>query len=707
MNPISAFLVDNLIFVFFLYGLAFFAMGLALLLARRRNASFPLAVALGPLAAFALLHGAHEWYEMFQLIAAHRSSNPPSLWVEGMRLALLVLSFLALLWFGSTSRPMRTPRRWPRYLPLWGPLSLWLLSSLLVWLIWQPTLAAWLAMTDVLARYLLCIPGALLGAWVLMAQQRTFREQNLTQFSRDLVWCASALLLYGVIGQLFVRPTALPPSTWLNSATFLAWFGIPVQLFRALMATACTFFLTNALRVFDVESQRRLDEANQRRLLAQSQALAAERRSVSEISRLNDELRLSTRELALLLELSNLLVMPQPLTARLTTALEKIVANLHFTDAGLILLVNRETGEATDAVHTGFIDTTYVAAGQSRYNLTLQLGQRSIAESRALCAHADGQVLEILVEVNLLTQACAQYLSPTLYIALPLHAQQQVIGCLALARTKGSAQRLSPDELRLITGIVQQLGLSLENARLYQAAQLREKMLSELLNQVVGAQEAERQRIARELHDATGQSLTAIALGLRGVEALTVAGQPVPAQQIQEIVNFATSALGELRQLIADLRPSQLDDLGLVAALRWYVQEYERRTQLGVAFVVDGTPSRLPAEYETVIFRITQEALTNIAKHARATQVTLTVSYYLARICVTIADNGSGFDPATLHGRDGQRPGWGLFGIRERALLLGGQCEIDSAPGAGSQVHVEIPLLIAAGGAASPLGVNN
>lgn len=693
MNPISVFLVRNLIFVFFLYGLAFFAMGLALLLVRQRRTTFHLALAIGPLTAFAFLHGAHEWYEMFQQIAGQSDGRQLSPIEEGLRLALLLSSFLALLWFGAKS--LYGGRGWRCYLSVWGATTIWLASVFAVWLVWQPALLELLLLSDVLARYLLCIPGALLGAWALMAQQRSFREHNLSQFSRDLVWCASAFLLYGVVGQLFVRQTALPPSTWLNSVTFLAWFGIPVQLFRALMAGTVTFYLVKALRVFDVENQRRLAEANHTRLLAQTQALEAERRSVAEISRLNVELRLTARELALLLELSNLLVTPQPLPALLTAVLTKIVDSLYFTDAGLILLVNRETGEILTVAQMGFADTDHPDDGVSRYSLTSTLGRRSIAETQALCCHADGQVLEVSLEINLLEQACAQYASPTLYIALPLYAQQQVIGCLALARTKASSLRLSPEELRLITGIVQQLGLSIENARLAQQARRREKMLSELLYQVVGAQEAERQRIARELHDATGQSLTAIALGLRGVEALTSAGNPVSLPQIREIVTFATNALGELRQLIADLRPSQLDDLGLVAALRWYGQEYQRRHDILVTFVVRGEHIRLPAEYETVIFRIAQEALTNIAKHAQATQATLTLASYAGRICVTVEDNGCGFDPGALPEENGQRVGWGLLGIRERALLLGGHCDIQSNPGNGTRVHVEIPLLIA------------
>lgn len=691
MNPISAFWVHNLNFVFFFYGLAFFTMGVALLLVRRRRATFQLSIAIEPLATFAFLHAAHEWVEMFQQIALRTTGYRPGLVEEGVRLLLLVSSFGALLWFGAASLPNQ--RGWLRTLPMGGPVLLWLLSIVAVFLIWRPPVFAWFDLIDVLSRYLLCIPGTVSGAWALMQQQHRFREQNLSQFSRDLVWCASTLLLYGVIGQLFVRPTILLPATLLHSGTFLAWFGIPVQLFRAVMAAAFTFYLVKALRVFDVESQRRLNEANHNRLVAQGQALDAERRSVIEISRLNDELRLTTRELALLLELSNLLVTPQPLPERLNAVLERVVANLQFTDAGLILLIDRATAERKAVAQTGFSDTTHPDDHWSRYSLTLALGRRSIEQAQALCYHADGQVLEIEVEVNLLHQACAQYGSPTLYLALPLYAQQQVIGSLALARTKASTLRLTPDELRFITGIVQQLGLSIENARLAQQAQVREKLLGELLYQVVGAQEAERQRIARELHDATGQSLTAIALGLRGLERLTSTGSRLPAQQIRDLVNFATAALGELRHLIADLRPSQLDDLGLVAALRWYVQEYERRHLLPVDFVVEGETIRLPAEYETVIFRIIQEALTNVAKHAQATQVTLTVVIQQAQIAITVTDNGCGFDLADLPVEQGQRVGWGLLGMRERALLLGGHCEIQSTPRLGTTIQVEIPLL--------------
>jgi two-component system sensor histidine kinase UhpB len=237
----------------------------------------------------------------------------------------------------------------------------------------------------------------------------------------------------------------------------------------------------------------------------------------------------------------------------------------------------------------------------------------------------------------------------------------------------------------------QQLGMSIENARLSEEAHERERRLSELLRQAVGAQEAERQRIARELHDSTGQSLTAVALGLRGMETMLLADPSAASEQMRELQSFCTGALRELRRIIADLRPSQLDDLGLVAAVDWYVREFEDRSDVSTKLVIKGDPFRLPSEFETVLFRIAQEALTNVARHARAAEASVLLSFEPARVHLTISDNGRGFDPAEMIQRD-QLAGWGLIGIQERALLLGGQCEIDSTPGGGTRIRVSVPV---------------
>jgi two-component system sensor histidine kinase UhpB len=173
---------------------------------------------------------------------------------------------------------------------------------------------------------------------------------------------------------------------------------------------------------------------------------------------------------------------------------------------------------------------------------------------------------------------------------------------------------------------------------------------------------------------------------------MVASGQPVGVEQIKELRAFGAQALGELRQLIADLRPPHLDDLGLVDALQWYVATFQKRYSIAVNFAVEGELVRLASEYETVLFRIAQEALTNVAKHARASQVGVILEMRPDQIGLAIEDNGQGFDPREIFGQEGRLTHWGLLGIGERTLILGGQYEIDSKPGAGTRIRVKIPL---------------
>lgn len=692
MNPITAFLVANIITVFFFYGLAFFVMGLVLALASRQISEIKFVRAIRPLAAFGLLHGIHEWFEMFQKLAMLTNGHIPTTLEEVVRLTLLGASFILLFIFGVVLLNSEEMNNWRNYRFLFGVVGVWGLGLLIANITFRPPLNELIPTIDVLIRYILGIPGALLGAWALMTQQRALREHDMPQFGRDLVWCATALFAYGVVGQLFVGQTNLVPSTIINSTLFLRWFGIPVQLFRAVMAILTTIFVIRALRAVEFENQRRLEKANQARLATQKMALEAERRTSQQMEQLNDELRLATHELSLLLDLSNLLATPLSLHDRLYNVLEKIVDSLDFVNAGMILLSKRETGLSDVLISTGFANADDSGEIKPRYSLAVELGEQCVVRRVAMCRHLDGEVIEFHVEEALTRRDCQQHSAPMTMIGLPLTIQKQVIGSLVLVQPREQERQLVYDEFKLVLGIVQQLGLSIENVLLNQAAQQREKMLSELLHQVVGAQEAERQRIARELHDVTGQSLTAITLGLRGVEKMLADEKPGLTKQIKELKLFGTNALSELRQFIANLRPPQLDDLGLVAALQWYIQAFEERHAIQVKFVVRGEQIRLPSEYETVLFRIAQEALINIAKHAKATQAAVRLELAPAQICVVIRDNGCGFNPEDVLGGEVTYSGWGLLGIRERTLLLGGQVEIDSTIGSGTQVYVCIPM---------------
>jgi signal transduction histidine kinase len=230
-----------------------------------------------------------------------------------------------------------------------------------------------------------------------------------------------------------------------------------------------------------------------------------------------------------------------------------------------------------------------------------------------------------------------------------------------------------------------------EIARLQQAqlreADAREALRMELMRRNVGAQEAERQRIARELHDETGQALTALGLGLRGIEG-AMASDPSRAQQnVRQLENLVTRSLDELQRLIADLRPSHLDDLGLPAALRWYAGEVQARSQLPVSVEVRGDPRPLNGALNTALFRMAQEALTNAVKHAQARQAVLHLRYGVEAVELTVEDDGVGFDPA----RRSKQGAWGLLGMQERAHLLGGEVRIESTSGSGTRVQAAFP----------------
>lgn len=690
MNPISAFFIEHIAEVYFFYGLSFFVLGVVLALASRSDSELPIVRSLGPLALFGILHGIHEWVEMFQWLAHIRTGRVPGTLEEALRVALLVLSFAMLLVFGARMQSTETtaPQRSWRFVWFLLLLGLGVWGLCLLWLRPSPMDAIYLA--DVLSRYLFAIPGALLGARGLMAQQHSFREQNLRTFGRDLVSAATALILYGVVGQVFVRQTALPPSTYLNSALFLNWFGIPVQLFRGVMATVILFFMVRALRAFEVEARRRLEEATRSRILAQERALEAERSAGREREQLNLQLEARARELSLLLELSNMIGAtgdhPEPLTA----VLRRIVKNLSFSDAGMIIC-DAGGGEVDVQAHTGYA-TTNSLAPNARYGPSLELGKRCLGARCAVCRHADGAVLEFDANAVILGKKCWSYPSPTLALALPLKSQQIVNGAVVFARTKLHERTLEIEELNLMVGIVRQLELSLETTRLYRLAQEREETLEHLLYQVVGAQEAERTRIARELHDATGQSLSAIGLGLRGVANTIAKSNPEFTSQTDALQQFAADALGELRRIIADLRPPQLDELGLAAALRWYVQSFRQRTpQTQITLNVAGDAVRLPAPYETVIFRVVQEALTNVAKHAQAAHAWIVLEMKAGDLVVTIQDDGRGFDVNQAMGRRGQSASWGLLGIRERTALINGRYELKSAPNQGTLLRISVP----------------
>ena len=215
-------------------------------------------------------------------------------------------------------------------------------------------------------------------------------------------------------------------------------------------------------------------------------------------------------------------------------------------------------------------------------------------------------------------------------------------------------------------------------------AEEAEHQLRQLSQQLVATQEEERRKLSRELHDHVGQMLTGLRMELGRVERLRVPGNTRITEAIEACREIIDDMVRTVRDLSLGLRPSMLDDFGLQPALEWHVRDFNRRYGLDVDLDIAGDFDELPESYRTCVYRTIQEALTNCARHSRATAVTLTVANGADGLRVTVVDNGTGMDPA-------QRSGLGLRGIEERVRELRGSVHIESAPGAGVRLTIALP----------------
>ncbi len=245
-------------------------------------------------------------------------------------------------------------------------------------------------------------------------------------------------------------------------------------------------------------------------------------------------------------------------------------------------------------------------------------------------------------------------------------------GGLALVLSGGEASEA------FLGAVADYLKSGLERARAYQRLKEKEAERRRLLRALLTAQEEERARIAKDLHDQVGQALTALRLGL---EAL-----PSPAPAARGLKELVEATLADVRRIGRELRPAALDELGLEAALRRMVEEMAEYGGLE-ADVFVRLKGKLPPELETVLYRVAQEALTNVVRHARASRVSVLLSEHEGKLQLVVEGDGLGFDP----GRVGQKSN-GLIGMRERVELAGGELLVESAPGKGTAVYARVPL---------------
>jgi two-component system NarL family sensor kinase len=250
----------------------------------------------------------------------------------------------------------------------------------------------------------------------------------------------------------------------------------------------------------------------------------------------------------------------------------------------------------------------------------------------------------------------------------------------------------STDPMHDIVDRVRQI--TRENERLFQRLIEGERRFRGLAKAVWKVQEDERRRLARELHDGLGQTLTALTNQLERLQQkLDGRGADDLASRLADSVEMARLALNESRELSRLLRPPVLDDLGLPAALSWLARTLEQRTGLRVELTLDGLEERLDPDLETLVFRLVQEALTNVLRHAGVNRATVAVSRDGELLALQIADRGRGFDAdETLVGGEAVS-GSGLRGMRDRLELFGGRLELTSAPGHGTLISAAVPLL--------------
>ncbi|HLF75756.1 MAG TPA: sensor histidine kinase [Anaerolineales bacterium] len=477
---------EVLLIVYFLYGLSFFSMGLILILESTRTSSLELIRLLRPLSIFGLLHGIHEWFEIFLIQARIIQVNLPA-WMSWIQLVVLTASFVALAVYGMQA--FRTLRNYFTPLAYFGmvtlPIYALLVGADVMWAYANENISAYSLMAT-LVRYLLAVPSAALATIGLnAASTRAFATRRIP-LNVFLKWASIGFAAYSVT-QLFVSPIPAVFASAVNTESFQALTGIPIQAVRTVTGIIITISMFGSANFLEKERQ--------------------------------DE-------------------------------------------------------------------------------------QRAVQKMR----------MELL--------------------------------------------------------------------------ERQEQLGRELLRNTIRAQEEERARIARELHDELAQTLTAFTLDIGTLQ------NALPRENgthviLDRLQNLSRQMSQSMIHMVYSLRPPHLDELGLVTALKYMLERDFQRRGLKANLEISGNPIRMGPLLETVLFRVAQEALTNVLRHAETSEVDLRLEYRPESISLKISDNGSGFDPNEVFVAP---RGWGLGGMKERAESVGGKMQIKSSPNRGTTVEVEIPI---------------
>ena len=314
--------------------------------------------------------------------------------------------------------------------------------------------------------------------------------------------------------------------------------------------------------------------------------------------------------------------------------------------------------------------TVEVADGENAGRLVGLRLERERSKSGNTLKRKRSERIDSLIDDPEVDQTAPRLVEATAALYVPLLVRDRAAGVIVVYDKQGLDHRFSDADMRIALAFANRAAIALD---------LSERVGREAVRALLTGQEAERTRIARELHDETGQALASILLGLKAVE-LEIGTEPV--RQIRELVG---AAIDDVRRLATQLRPPALDDFGLQAALEHLTDQVARRSGMNIDLHVGELELALTPEQETAIYRIVQEALTNTIKHANARSVSIVVTANKDTIRTVIEDDGKGFEADNI--RDGAL---GLVGMRERATLLGGTLELQTAPDAGTTLVFEL-----------------
>jgi len=353
------------------------------------------------------------------------------------------------------------------------------------------------------------------------------------------------------------------------------------------------------------------------------------------------------------------------------------------TDLGRLLdLIARRLRELLDArlvlvlLPSGEDELRFAAVAGDQAELAATTITRSTSKSGRVLERGQSERVDSVLEDPDVDHEAMRLIGARTGLWVPLLVRGRAIGVLAAHDKLGADARFTDTDLRLAETFATRAAVAVD---------LSERIAQDSLRRVVEAQELERRRLARELHDETGQALTSILLGLKSLEERSK--DPASRAATQELRGLVVSTLQDVRRLAVELRPSALDDFGLVAALERLAESFAEQTAISVDFQTALADERLPADVETALYRIVQESLTNVVKHARARRVSILLARKEGAVKAVVEDDGQGFDAAEQTG-----DGYGLVGMRERLALLGGRLEVESTRDAGTTIAAEVPV---------------